>query len=100
MKKIVLFCSQGMSTSLLVNKMEKVAEKEGYDCKIEAHNLASLSQKAPDADIILLGPQIRFNEKKIKKQYPEKKVMVIDMLMYGRMDGKGVLESAKKLLGD
>ncbi len=100
MRKIILFCSQGMSTSLLVNKMKKAAEEEGYQCQIEAYNLASLSQKAPGADIILLGPQIRFQEKKIKGQYPEKIVMVIDMTMYGRMDGKGVLDSAKKLLGD
>lgn len=100
MRNIALFCAQGMSTSLLVNKMEKVAAEEGYNCKIEAYNLAALTQKATDADIILLGPQVRFNEKKIKKQYPEKLVMVIDMVMYGKMDGKGVLEAVKKLLGD
>jgi PTS system cellobiose-specific IIB component len=100
MSNIMLFCAQGMSTSLLVNKMKKAAEEEGYDCKIEAYSLVALAQKAPDADIILLGPQVRFYEKKVKAKFPNKKVMIIDMSMYGRMDGRGVLEAVRKAIGD
>ena len=35
MKNIVLICAAGMSTSLLVKRMEKAAAETGYEC-IEA----------------------------------------------------------------
>ena len=53
-----------------------------------------------DADIILLGPQVRFAASKVKEQCPGVIVEAIDMRMYGRMDGKGVLEFAKAKIGD
>ncbi|TOG57475.1 PTS sugar transporter subunit IIB, partial [Vibrio parahaemolyticus] len=34
MKKILLCCSAGMSTSMLVKKMEQAAEIKGIECKI------------------------------------------------------------------
>ena len=51
-------------------------------------------------DIILLGPQVRFAQNKIKQQCPGIPVEPIDMKLYGRMDGKGVLEFAKAHMGD
>ncbi|MDZ5010902.1 PTS sugar transporter subunit IIB, partial [Clostridium perfringens] len=36
MKKIMLVCSAGMSTSLLVNKMIKVASDKGIEAEIFA----------------------------------------------------------------
>ena len=38
-KKITLFCSAGMSTSLLVNKMREAAKKNGKDYDINAYSL-------------------------------------------------------------
>lgn len=63
MKKIVLFCAGGMSTSLLVNKMREAAAKQGKEYDINAYGYGSEEKHAPDADCILLGPQIRFNLK-------------------------------------
>lgn len=34
MKKILLVCCAGMSTSLLVNRMREVAKTKEIDCKI------------------------------------------------------------------
>ena len=36
MKKILLVCSAGMSTSMLVKKMQETADKENKDYEIEA----------------------------------------------------------------
>ena len=41
MRKVVLLCAAGMSTSLLVNKMRDAAKEEGYDCEINAYALAT-----------------------------------------------------------
>ena len=40
MKKIVLLCASGMSTSMLVKKMQEAAKAENYDCEIAAYSAA------------------------------------------------------------
>jgi PTS system cellobiose-specific IIB component len=98
MKKIVLFCAAGMSTSLLVSKMQAAAKEEGYECSIAAYSLNEMNTYGPDADVILLGPQVRYQQDKVKAAFPDKPVAVIDMRLYGMMKGKEVLEEAKKLM--
>lgn len=100
MRKIRLFCAAGMSTSLLVTKMQQYADSINYECEIEAHPTSEASVYGPEADIILLGPQVRFELNKIKAQLPGKIVEPIDMRAYGMMDGKKVIEQVKKALGD
>ncbi len=96
--KIYLFCSAGMSTSLLVTKMQKAAEEKGLtDLQIEAFAEAKAGEKGQEADIVLLGPQIKFREKSVKEKLPNKPVMVINMQDYGLVNGPKVLESALAL---
>ena len=38
MKKVVLLCTLGMSTSLLVSKMRKAAKELGIECSIVKYN--------------------------------------------------------------
>lgn len=99
-KKIVLFCAGGMSTSLLVNKMKEAAQLAGKNYSIEAHGVASEASYVPDADCVLLGPQIRYALNSLKKKYPDKPIDSIDMRTYGTMDGKGAIEQARKLMND
>ncbi len=99
-KKITLLCSAGMSTSLLVTKMQQAAEKNGWDYEIAAYGMAEAPQVVPDAAIVLLGPQVRFNEKKIQADYPDKIVRVIDMRDYGTMNGESVIKFARKEMGE
>ena len=94
MKKILLVCSAGMSTSLLVNKMKDAAKSSGEEVEINAWAIAECSSVINDVDIVLLGPQVRFQKPQVEKltngSIP---VEVIDMRQYGIMDGKGILES-------
>ncbi len=99
MKKIILLCAGGMSTSMLVKKMKEAAQAEGLECEIAAYAQADAKDKASDADAILLGPQIRFSKSKVEEACPGVPVDAIDMKVYGRMDGKGALAVAKKLMG-
>ena len=98
MKKIVLLCASGMSTSMLVKKMQAAAKEQNFDCSIAAYSASEAATKAADADVVLLGPQIRFSKDKIAAQVPGVPVEAIDMRMYGRMDGKGVLALAQSLM--
>lgn len=100
MRKIILLCSAGMSTSMLVKKMQEAAKAQNYDCTIAAFPMSEAKERAADADAILLGPQVRFNKDKVAEQCPGVPVDVVDMKLYGRMDGKAVIELARKMIGD
>lgn len=100
MRNIVLFCAAGMSTSLLVTKMQQAADSEGYEATIAAYPIAEAATHGADADIILLGPQVRFELDNVKAACPGKIVEPIDMMAYGMMDGAKVIAQAKQALGD
>lgn len=99
MRKIVLLCSAGMSTSLLVNKMRDAAKKQGYECAIDAYPIRSAATSGKDADIVLLGPQVRFQLRKLSEDL-DCPVEAIDPMVYGRMDGEALLKRVKEVLGD
>lgn len=95
MINIMLVCSAGMSTSLLVNKMQEHAAKQGMQVNIWATAEADARTNWEKADIILLGPQVRYLEAKIKEMVHNKiPVAVIDMVSYGTMNGKKVMDDA------
>ncbi|MCW4752027.1 PTS sugar transporter subunit IIB [Enterobacter hormaechei] len=93
-KHIYLFCSAGMSTSLLVPKMRAQAEKYEVPVVIEAFPETLAGEKGQAADVILLGPQIAYMLPEIQRLLPDKPVEVIDSVLYGKIDGLGVLKAA------
>lgn len=97
-KKIILFCAAGMSTSLLVTKMQEVAKKAGLDYEIHAYSMALAEEKGSDADAILIGPQVRFAINQLKKKLPDRKIEAINMEAYGLMDGAVVLKQAQRMM--
>ena len=96
MKTIMLVCSAGMSTSLLVTKMEKAANDRGEEVNIFAVSEAEAVKHFDEIDIMLLGPQVRFLKGKMEKQLADYHVPVnvIDSVDYGMINGEKVLESA------
>lgn len=100
MRKIILVCSAGMSTSLLMGKMNDYAQSIAYEAEVNAYPMAEIDERGQAADVILLGPQVRFNLKKVQALFPDKPVESIDIQAYGLMDGKQVIEQVKTLLKD
>ncbi|MEG2039809.1 MAG: PTS sugar transporter subunit IIB [Hafnia sp.] len=100
MKNIVLCCAAGMSTSMLVQRMKESAQKKEIDVVIKAVPVAEFSTIISSADIILLGPQVKFELEKLQALAEPlgKKVAVIDMMDYGMMTGDVVLDKAIKLM--
>ena len=99
MKKILLVCNAGMSTSMLVLKMEKAAEAKGIEVevKVKALPITDAEKVMDDWDVIMLGPQVRHTEKKLKT-LTSKPIEVINMRDYGMMNGEKVLDAALKLI--
>lgn len=93
MYNIVLVCSAGMSTSLLVTKMKKAAEDQDIEVNIKAVAEADLKNNIDGIDVILLGPQVRYILKKVKTIVDPLGVPVdiINSMDYGMMNGEKVL---------
>lgn len=98
--KILLMCSAGMSTSLLVSKMEKYAQEAGYsDIYIKAEPVEDLPKNIDKYDVFLIGPQVKYKEKWVKEivEAHGKKYDNIPPQIYGRIDGQKTLEIALNL---
>ena len=94
MKNIILLCAAGMSTSLLVQKIRDAAEKRNYECTVNAYAIAEAESLKDQADIMLLGPQVRFQVKNVQAACPDVPVHIIDPAAYGQMNGEKVLDMA------
>lgn len=100
MNKILLCCAAGMSTSMLVQRMEKYAAQNHIDVEINAISFDEFSEQIPHYDICLLGPQIKYKLAEFKAIADElhKPVAVINMMDYGMMNGEKILNDSLKMI--
>jgi cellobiose PTS system EIIB component len=97
---ILLCCAAGMSTSLLVTKMEAYAKDQGLDAKIWAVGASEVSNHIDNADVLLLGPQVRYMLPNMKKIGADKGIPVdaINPVHYGMCNGPEVVKFAQNLI--
>lgn len=102
MINVRLFCSAGMSTSMLISKMENAAKERGLEIVVDAFPEAEMAKHLENVDAVLLGPQIRFALNKAKKLCEPKgiPVEVINPMNYGKMDGSKVLDQALNMINN
>ena len=98
--KILLACSSGMSTSLLVNKMKEAAEAQGVSHEIWAVGQHEVETEMQKAEVLRFGPKMRFLKSKLEPKAKEIGVPldVIAPISYGRGDGAAVLKQADELV--
>lgn len=102
MLNIVLACQYGASTGILCENIKLAALEANEEAIVNAYSFTSIGDYIDSADIILLGPQVRFQLNKLIKTYADKNVpfMVIDTYAYGMLDGKKVLRDAKQKIDE
>lgn len=100
MNNIMLVCSAGMSTSLLVKKMTEAIEKQQVDAAVIAVAEADFDKYKGNVDVVLLAPQVRFLEKNLKRVLDTLgiPVAIINGIDYGTMDGEKVLNDALAMI--
>ncbi|WP_167629768.1 PTS sugar transporter subunit IIB [Listeria valentina] len=100
MKKIMLICSAGMSSSLLVQKMQEEIALQQLDAEVIAVAEADVSKYISKVDVVLLAPQVRFLAKGLKRKFGSREIPVeiIDAIDYGTMNGKNVLNQAYAMM--
>ena len=98
MLNVLLICSQGASTAIMCDRIRKEEQKANVDMEVKAVALAVSSDYISSADIILLGPQIRYMKKKVQAEAREKPVIDIDMQTYGMMNGQKVFQQVMEIM--
>ena len=91
--KILLVCAAGLSTSILMKKLEKYAEQNGIELDIGEYQ-----ETCADYDVLLLGPQVSYQLNTVK-QGSGKPTAVIPAQDYGMGNAANVLALAQSLLG-
>ena len=97
MLNFVICCSQGMSSSALVKRMKDYVNENGLNIEIKATTADSVYAGNVPFDVLLLGPQIRFEKNKLQEKFPKKVIEVINMRDYGRLDGEAVVKTGMDL---
>ena len=62
MKRIYLFCDNGMSTSMMAQRMQEVADKNKLPIECKAFSYKKIQDiiESTPLDCILIGPQTKF----------------------------------------
>ncbi|AOT55806.1 PTS sugar transporter subunit IIB [Weissella soli] len=101
-KTIMLACAAGMSTSMLVKRMQDAAAASGKDYEIFAKSTSDIDDQLKNhkPDVILLGPQVSYLKAEVQKKTDAAGVPmdVINMMDYGMMKGENVLKTAEALM--
>jgi PTS system cellobiose-specific IIB component len=66
--KILLVCASGISTNILVKKMDEYVKEQGLDVEVIAKGLGEYEKYFERFDLILLGPQISYKREEIEER--------------------------------
>lgn len=99
MVNILLCCNEGMSTSFMVKKMQKVADENELKVHIWAVSEPKVDTESKEADIVLLGPQIAFMRDAIAERLGTRiPVQAINSEDFGRLNAGKILKEALLLI--
>ena len=99
MIRVVIVCSWGMSTSLLVESMQEAAQALHRDMSIEALGAGEYTARIDECDVVLIAPQIRHLRKHIEALATSmhKPVEFINSFHYATMNGQAVVEQVIRM---
>lgn len=98
--RILLACAGGISTGKLVEAIKYAANDMAISLDIKACSVCDIGEHIRDYDIVLLGPQVRYQIDKIREMSEGIPVEVIDKMDYGLQEGRNILKSALRTIGN
>ena len=97
--KILLVCAGGMSTSILMKKMEKYWKENGEDLDIKAVGLSEYQDVYQNFDIVMMGPQVSYRLKEVKEN-TGLPTAAIESFDYAIANCPNIMKLAKKLYAE
>lgn len=97
--KVLMVCSGGMSSSMVVKSLEKEAKKNGIEASVKAVGTGEYEKELnEDWDIVLVAPQVKhrlaFFEEKAKEV--NKPVLVIQPQAYSPIGSDMLLKQVRE----
>lgn len=100
--KLLLVCSGGMSSAIVVKAIEKEAVKTGLDIIVKSVGSGEYTEEVKNGwDLVLVAPQVRHRADFFREAAAEQKVplTIIPPQGYNPMGGAVILAEIKKILG-
>ena len=97
--KILLICANGLSTSILMNKMQKWGKEKNIELEVRAVPLSEYLNVFKNFDCILIGPQISYQYNEIKANAIDVPVEKISSMDYGMSNVENIMKQVKACLG-
>ena len=93
--RIILCCSQGMSSSIFVRALRKEIQEQNLDYTVASIGLFELSKYIDKTDIVLLAPQVKYALKDITEMSKAYNIpaVLINEKDYGIMNVQTVLKN-------
>lgn len=96
--RILLACGAGLSTSVLMKKMQKWCDANGEELTITAMATTSIGETWKDYDCILVGPQVSYRLPDLRKEVGIP-VEGIPSLDYAVGNAENIMKLAHKITG-
>ncbi|WP_262315649.1 PTS sugar transporter subunit IIB [Lacticaseibacillus parakribbianus] len=98
---ILVACGNGMSSSMLAQRMQTEANAQGLDVSVSAVAIKVVPSEVEKhhPGVVMIGPQVRYAVPDLQKKVAIPVVM-IDQRAYGMMDGKKVLADGLALIAE
>lgn len=92
--RIILCCSQGMSSSIFVRALRKEIKEQNLDYTVASIGLFELSKYIDKIDFVLLAPQVKYALKDVSEMSKVYNVpnILISESDYGIMNVKKILD--------
>ena len=97
--KILLICPNGLSTSILMNKMQKWGKEKNIELEVRAVPMSEYLNVYKNFDCILIGPQISYQYNEIKANAIDVPVEKISPMDYGMSNVENIMKQVKACLG-
>ncbi|OYD06796.1 PTS sugar transporter subunit IIB [Paludifilum halophilum] len=96
--KVLMVCSGGMSSAIVVKAIKEAAEKEGFDLEIKAVGTTEFENELPGHDMGLVAPQVKHQYETLKGIGDRLNIPVelIPPMGYTPIGAPKVLEQIKK----
>ena len=93
--RIIICCSQGMSSSIFVRALRKEIKEQNLDYTVASIGIYELSKYIEKADFVLLAPQVKYAFKDISEMSKAYNIptVLINEKDYGIMNVKKVLKN-------
>lgn len=95
MRKILVVCGAGASSTFLAHRLRAGAKEHGMDAVFRSETLTGLEESLPDADVLLVGPHLesQFDVLRLRAEHVGAAAALLPHDVFGAHGADAVLEN-------